>query len=94
MLPLLALLGQAGIQITAEVASAIVKEGVQWLKEAQAKQAIKDEERLKIATEMLEVANHALEVRAFLLQHPDAVDFGVLVREPLPVPGEGHDPQS
>ena len=78
MLPLLAFFAQAGVQIGAEAVSTIIKEGVQWLKEKEARGEIEDKVKLKIANEMLEVGNRALEVRSALMRDPAAIDYGVV----------------
>ena len=79
----------------AEAVSALIKEGMQWLKEKQAKGEIEDMVKLKIANDMLEVGNRALEVRSYLLEHPDAIDSGVLLDDKsIPAPGQGQDPTS
>lgn len=85
MIPLAGLLAGLG----AEVVSSVIKEGAQWLKEQQVKGAIEDSVRLKIANDMMETANVALQIKSALLRDPDAVDRGVLVPDPtVPVPPE------
>ena len=61
-----------------EAVSSLIKEGMQWLKEKQARGEIEDAVKLKIANEMQEVGIRALEIKAALLADPAAIDYGVV----------------